>query len=75
MRTTLELPDALFRELKAKAAHEGVTLKVLLRRAVEQELSQVGNQAGKRCLQFPLLPSQSPGSLKITNAEIDDLLA
>lgn len=30
MRTTLDLPDALFRKVKAKAAMEGVSLKQLL---------------------------------------------
>lgn len=39
MRTTLELPDALFARLKARAALERVTLKQLLRSYVEQGLS------------------------------------
>jgi hypothetical protein len=30
MRTTLDLPDSVFRQLKAKAAIEGTTLKALL---------------------------------------------
>ncbi len=30
MRTTLDLPDSLFRQLKAKAALEGTTLKALI---------------------------------------------
>ncbi len=38
MRTTLDLPDALFREVKAKAALEGVKLKDLLTRYVESGL-------------------------------------
>ena len=36
MRTTLDLPDALLRQLKAKAALEGTTLKALMRGLVEQ---------------------------------------
>ena len=39
MRTTLELPDALFARLKARAASERVTLKQLLRSYVEQGLN------------------------------------
>jgi predicted DNA-binding ribbon-helix-helix protein len=39
MRTTLELPDPLFARLKARAAHEQVTLKQLLRSYVEQGLN------------------------------------
>jgi hypothetical protein len=38
MRTTLDLPDELFREVKAKAALEGLKLKELLTRYVERGL-------------------------------------
>jgi len=32
MKTTVELPDALFRKAKAAAAERGITIKVLLAR-------------------------------------------
>lgn len=38
MRTTIDLPDALLRQLKAKAALEGTTLKALLHNMVEHSL-------------------------------------
>jgi hypothetical protein len=38
MRTTLDLPDPLMRELKARAALEGVKLKAYLARMVETDL-------------------------------------
>jgi hypothetical protein len=40
MRTTLDLPDELFREVKAKAALEGTHLKTLLTRYVENGLRE-----------------------------------
>ena len=40
MRTTLDLPDDLFRQVKAKAALEGAKLKDLLTRYVESGLRQ-----------------------------------
>jgi hypothetical protein len=40
MRTTLDLPDDLFRQVKAKAAMEGASLKALLRRYIESGLRQ-----------------------------------
>lgn len=40
MRTTLDLPDALFRELKAQAALRGMKLKDLVALLVEQGLRQ-----------------------------------
>ena len=41
MRTTVELPDDLFRHLKAKAALKGVTVKELLTEYVAAGLRQV----------------------------------
>ena len=38
MRTTLDLPDALLRQLKARAALEGTSLKALMRSVVERGL-------------------------------------
>jgi hypothetical protein len=38
MRTTLDIPDELFRQVKARAALEGASLKELLARYIEQGL-------------------------------------
>jgi hypothetical protein len=40
MRTTIDLPDELLRQAKAKAALDGMKLKDLLTRFVEQGLEQ-----------------------------------
>jgi len=40
MRTTLDIPDPLFRELKARAALEGLKLKDLLAALIEAGLRQ-----------------------------------
>ena len=74
MRTTVDLPDALFRELKAAAARRGASLKDVLRAAVEREIRTAERKAGRR-VKFPLLASKRPGSLDLTNAEIEDLSA
>lgn len=39
MRTTLDIPDELFKQAKLKAVHEGVSLKVVFTRALEREVS------------------------------------
>jgi len=44
MRTTLELPDPLFRTLKARAALDGTTLKELMLRFVVQGLRETEAQ-------------------------------
>lgn len=74
MRTTIDLPDPLFRELKAVAARRGTSLKAVVRAAVEEEIRSTKSKAGRK-LKFPLLSSCEPGSLNLSNAEIDDLLA
>jgi hypothetical protein len=74
MRTTIDMPDQLFRELKAIAARRGTSLKAVIRTAVEEEIRKQEAKAGRR-LKFPLLSSREPGSLNLTNAEIDDLSA
>ena len=45
MRTTLDLPDELFRQVKAKAALDGTKLKELLARYVEAGLRQAAPSA------------------------------
>ena len=74
MRTTIDLPDSLFRELKAVAARRGTSLKALIRTAVEEEIRRAERRAGRR-VKFPLLSSREPGSVDLTNAEIEDLSA
>lgn len=40
MRTTIDIPEGLYRALKARAALSGVTMRDLVRRLVEQGLRQ-----------------------------------
>lgn len=48
MKTTIELPEALFRRAKSMAAQEGVTLKQLLTEALESRLDvRTGTRNGK----------------------------
>lgn len=72
MRTTIDLPDPLFRELKAIAAKRGTSLKNVIRSAVEQEIRKSEGKSRPR-VKFPLLSSHEPGTLNLTNAEIEDL--
>jgi hypothetical protein len=45
MRTTVELPDALFRKAKAAAAEQGQSLKSFFTEAVEERLCRAGPNA------------------------------
>jgi hypothetical protein len=74
MRTMIDLPDRLFREIKAVAARRGASLKTVIRGAVEAEVRKMKRKTGRR-VKFPLLTSHEPGSLKLTNSDIGDFFA
>ncbi len=46
MKTTLEIPDQLFRKAKSKAAERGQTLKQLVTEALQEKLSPAAATAG-----------------------------
>lgn len=84
MRTTLELPDPLFRSLKTRAAMDGTTLKDLVVRFVQWGLAQpeaATEVAPLRRGPFPVLipthlsdnPQPFPPEL-LTNAGLYQLL-
>ncbi len=74
MRTTLDLPDGLFRRMKAVAALRGQTLKDFLLQAVQKEIHRGDGRDPARD-EVPVVRSRKPGSLRLTNAEIEDILA
>ena len=43
MKTTLDIPDQLFREAKMIAAREGTTLRAVVTRALQAELERSGH--------------------------------
>ena len=73
MRTTVDIPDAKYRLLKSRAASEGKSVKELVMRGVDVVLLE-GEAPRKRRLQLPLIDSDEPGSLKMDNDMIYDLI-
>jgi hypothetical protein len=53
MKTTVEIPDTLFRKAKATAAEQGVPLKDLLSDAVRQYLQRGAADSSKNKLSSP----------------------
>ena len=79
MRTSLDIPDPLFKHLKTRAAQEGRTLRDLVIELVERGLTArevVDSQ--KRFLARPLvIPSQGPMAMPVshmTNADLCDMI-
>ena len=46
MKTTLEIPDAVFRQAKSLAAQRGIALRLLVTEAVEEKLAN--SRAGEK---------------------------
>lgn len=47
MKTTLEIPDAIFRRAKSKAAQRGIPLRQFVTEAVEEKLKNTSSADGK----------------------------
>ena len=66
MRTTVDIPDPIYRELKGRAALEGKTVKeLLLRGAITVLKTEAGSLSRKRVGLPPVIESHNPGSLKL----------
>ena len=74
MRTTIDIPDALYRRLKARAATEGRPAKALILLGVEQVLATKPTKPGPR-LRLPIVASRRPGTLRLDNARIYDVIS
>jgi plasmid stability protein len=69
VRTTVDIPDALYRKLKARAAAEGRSVKALLLDAATEALTTGAERSAHR-VQVPLVGSKRPGRLKLDSARI-----
>jgi hypothetical protein len=66
MRTSIEIPDDTYRQMKIRAATEGTTLREIILDGVAMRLRN-GNAPSKRDgrIPFPVVRSKNPGSLKL----------
>lgn len=62
MRTTIDIPDQLYRELKIRAAQEGTSIKQII---LQKVLDGPSGSASAKKLKYPLVASKQPGSLKL----------
>lgn len=73
MRTTIDMPDTLFRKTKAVAALRGSSMKELIIHAVEREVTNP-TPAKRGRIKLPLIQSPSGRKLDLTGFDFDDLL-
>ena len=74
MRTTIDIPDETYRELKIKAAREGKPVRQIVLSGIHKEL-QTPEKKSARKMKLPVIRSSRPGTLKLTNEQIDELTA
>jgi hypothetical protein len=73
MRTTLDIPDEVYRRLKVKAAVDGETVRKIALRGILREIDEPPVKPVRR-LTEPILKSYAPGSIRIDNEQIYDLI-
>lgn len=72
MRTTIDIPDPIYKELKARAARQGRTVKEIILWGVEKEMQSAVPKRSR--IRLPLIRGKEPRKLNLTNAQIDDIL-
>ena len=74
MRTTVDIPDAVYRRLKARAAREGLSAKALILRGVVRVLQEQPRRSHRR-VTGPIVPSRRPGTMRLDNARIYEVIS
>jgi hypothetical protein len=60
VRTTIELPDSLFREVKATAAQQGMLLKDYVTKALQDKLAERSSRSEKPWMKFAGVAANDP---------------
>ena len=72
MRTTVDIPDRIYRQLKARAARDGSSTRALILKGVQEVLKADRRKAGTH-VSLPIVRSKRPGSVALDNATIYDI--
>ncbi len=75
MKTTIEMPDALFRKVKAVAATRGQTMKQVLTAALERELRGVTPAEGGAQSALSRVKAVALANAKAWKSELDAVSA
>jgi len=77
MRTTIDLPDSLFKKMKAMAALRGMKMREYVMEVLEKALtpSKRSHSGRKRReVKFPLIRRKKPGTIRYSNEQLEDLM-
>jgi plasmid stability protein len=73
MRTTVDIPDGMYRQLKSRAAREGSSTRALILRGVKNVLKGERGKTGTP-VSLPVVRSKRPGTVALNNAAIYDIV-
>jgi hypothetical protein len=73
MRTTVDIPDETYRDLKIKAAQEGTPVRQIVLRGIQRELEGAAEKPVRK-LQLPLIRSSRKDKLVIDNEKIYEII-
>lgn len=71
VKTTVDLPDPLFRRAKATAAERGMSLKSFITRAVEQSLAAPSGGWSSALVALPKVPTATLEAVRLSVEESD----
>jgi len=74
MRTTVDIPDPVYRRLKSRAASEGSSAKELILRGVNHVLKPSPRKSRRR-IELPIIRSKQPGTLELDNDKIFETIS
>ena len=69
MRTTVDIPDVLYRRLKSRAAREGSSTRALILKGVNEVLKSERRKPGSP-VSLPIVRSRRPCTVVLDNAAI-----
>ena len=75
MRTTIDLPESVYRRSEQLARREGFSVEQFVVRVLERELAdETAASSNAKRVSLPLISSKHPGSLDLANFDFDVLL-
>jgi len=74
VRTTVDIPDPIYRRLKSAAALQGCSVKDLVLRGVSVELEASKGRRKRKPVRLPIIDSKKPGWLRLTNRRVNEIL-
>ena len=70
----MDIPDAVYRRLKSRAASEGSSAKELILRGVQEVLKE-SRRKSRRRIKLPIIRSKQPGTLELDNDKIFEIIS